>query len=159
MKLQSHSVADTHMIAAQIADVLQPRDVILASGEMGAGKTTFTKGLGTALGIDGITSPTFVLMCSYDGRLPLHHVDLYRLDQLQEIMDLGLFELIDEGGVGLIEWGEAAAPIVPADYLSLTFHYGKDESDRVIEISTTGNTWNDREAHLRRAFAQYEVTS
>lgn len=149
IEVKSNSVEDTTLIAERVAALLQPGDLILASGDLGAGKTTFAKGLGAALGVnEQITSPTFVLLCSYSGRIPFHHVDAYRLEQLQEVIEIGLLELLDDGGVALIEWGDVVAPVLPNDYLAIDFSYTDDTSKRHIDISTTGAAWQLREKTL-----------
>jgi tRNA threonylcarbamoyladenosine biosynthesis protein TsaE len=112
--LRASALADTHTIAATIASLSRPGDIIVLSGEMGAGKTAFAQGFGRALGIvEPITSPTYTLVHSYDvpksgtfGRLTLHHADLYRLDRTVEVADLALDELSEFDGIVLIEWGD-----------------------------------------------------
>lgn len=105
MSLEVSSLTDTHAVAAAIAGLVRAGDIVVLAGEMGAGKTAFAQGFGAALGVDEpITSPTFTLVHSYDtGRLPLHHADLYRLDNLSEVADLALLELAEDGVV-LVEW-------------------------------------------------------
>jgi tRNA threonylcarbamoyladenosine biosynthesis protein TsaE len=118
-------------------------------GEIGAGKTTFAQGFGIGLGVDEpITSPTFVLLHSYDGRIPLHHVDIYRLDHLQEVIDIGLVELLDEGGVALVEWGDLASPVLPRDYLEIRLELAEDDEARSIELRGVGSDWVEREGQL-----------
>ena len=129
------SADDTRDMAAQLAGVARPGDVVLLAGDLGAGKTTFTQGFGRGLAVpEQITSPTFTLVHTYEGRLKLVHVDVYRLELLQEVIDLGLPELIDEGGVALIEWGEAAAPALPADFLRVRIDYGGADDERRLLI-------------------------
>jgi tRNA threonylcarbamoyladenosine biosynthesis protein TsaE len=110
LQLRSSSLADTHAIAAVIASMARAGDIIVLSGEMGAGKTAFAQGFGRALGVDEpITSPTFTLVHSYDcDRITLHHADLYRLERTSEVAELALAELAEFDGVVLIEWGEVA---------------------------------------------------
>jgi tRNA threonylcarbamoyladenosine biosynthesis protein TsaE len=114
LALNSASIADTHAIAAAIAGLSRPGDIIVLSGEMGAGKTAFAQGFGKALGvIDRITSPTFTLVHSHPiesgpraGRVTLHHADLYRLERTAEVADLALRELAEFAGIVLVEWGD-----------------------------------------------------
>lgn len=99
------SVEETKELAAALAELARPGDLVLLAGDLGAGKTAFTQGFGAALGIDDlITSPTFTLVNTYEGRLELNHLDVYRLEALAEVLDLGVPEMIDDGGVTIIEW-------------------------------------------------------
>lgn len=99
---------DTARIAAEVASQLRAGDIILYEGDMGAGKTTFTKGLAAALGItDPVTSPTFALVNEYlDGRIPLFHFDLYRIDSYDDLYAIGFFDYLDRGGIIAAEWSE-----------------------------------------------------
>lgn len=124
----------------------QPADVIVLTGDLGAGKTTFAKGFGVALGItETITSPTFTLARQYEGgRFPLHHLDVYRLAGPDEAIDLAIPELIDSGGVVLIEWGNIVAATLPDSYLELEISLGERDDDRVIDFIFHGTGWHDR---------------
>ena len=114
------SVDDTRALAAELAPLTAPGDLILLAGDLGAGKTAFVQGLARGLGVvEQVTSPAFVLARPYAGRVPLLHLDVYRLDYLQELHDLGITELLDEGGVTVIEWGDVVAPALPADFLEV----------------------------------------
>lgn len=112
--LHAASIADTHAIAAAIADLSRVGDIIVLAGEMGAGKTAFAQGFGKALGVtDRITSPTYTLVHSYPvdvgpraGKVTLHHADLYRLERTGEVSDLALRELAEFDGIVLVEWGD-----------------------------------------------------
>lgn len=154
---RTKSAFDTQAFAAALAAAVQPRDLILLSGTMGAGKTTFTKGFGEALMVtEPITSPTFVLMHTYEGTLPLHHVDIYRVGHMQEVIDLGLMELLDEGGVALVEWGELAQPVLPRDFLELRFATDDEDDDvRIIELHFIGEQWERREADIAPYVTQW----
>src|SRR5207302_9909644 len=126
---------DTRDLAAAVAPLVRSGDILLLSGDLAAGKTTFTQGFARGLGVDDvITSPTFVLMHPYEGRLRLLHLDLYRLEHLQEVIDLGLLELVEEEGVALIEWGDVAAPVFHTDYLSIDVGFGTGVDDRVLRL-------------------------
>ena len=106
ISLSIRSLADTHGVAAALAQLVRTGDIIVLAGEMGAGKTAFAQGFGAALGVDEpITSPTFTLVHTYDtGRVTLHHADLYRLDRMSEVSDLALHEMVEGDGVMLVEW-------------------------------------------------------
>jgi tRNA threonylcarbamoyl adenosine modification protein YjeE len=108
LKLELEGEAATLRFARTVAAELQSGDVIGLEGELGAGKTTFARGLVYGMGVVeevAVTSPTFSLLHQYEGRLPITHADLYRLDSEAELEELGLEELLEEGGVLLVEWG------------------------------------------------------
>ena len=155
------SADDTRELAAAIAGLARPGDTVLLAGDLGAGKTTFAQGFGRALGIDGpITSPTFTLVRQYtDGSIPLLHADVYRLDRLHEVIDLGLPELIDEGAVALIEWGDLAAPALAPDYLEVRIEFGADgdgaDDERRFTLRTVGSRWSPRASALRSALDRW----
>ena len=112
----THSAAETQALAARLAARLIAGDVLWLSGDLGAGKTTFTQGLGHGLGIHvPINSPTFVLIREYMARLPLYHIDLYRLDNLRDIATLGLNDYLNGSGVCAIEWAERLVGVDGAD--------------------------------------------
>lgn len=103
----SKNVEDTYELANKIASKLNGGDVILLNGDLGAGKTTFTKGLARALGVEEVvTSPTFTFMKEYHGRIPLYHFDMYRVEDEDELYELGLNEYLYMQGVCVIEWNK-----------------------------------------------------
>ena len=107
MKFLSRSEKDTYAFAKRVADRLKGGEVILLNGDLGAGKTTFTKGLALALGVkETVTSPTFTYVKEYDGRLPLFHFDMYRVADADEVYELGLEEYFYRGGVVVVEWNK-----------------------------------------------------
>ena len=135
-----------------MAERALPGDVLLLVGDLGAGKTAFSKAFGLALGVtEPMTSPTFTLAREYEGRLRLHHLDVYRLEQMVEVLDLDLPELLDSGGVVLIEWGDAIVPMLPADYLEVRFTFGEGDDDRSIELRAVGERWSRRQPALETA--------
>ena len=140
------SVEETRELAESVAALARPGDVLVLAGDLGAGKTAFVQGFGRGLGVqERITSPTFTLVHVYDdGRLPVHHLDVYRLDQLSEALDLGLPEMLDEGGVVLIEWGDAITPVLPQDRLEVRLTFGAGDDDRVLDLRAIGPTWAAR---------------
>ncbi len=141
----SHSVADTHRLASQLCGVVRPGDLVLLCGDLGTGKTAFTKGLAASLGIeDHVTSPTFVLVQTYDGPVPIVHVDLYRLEHAGELDALALEELLDETAIGVIEWGDRFAAHFPPDRLEITFSPGTGIDDRNVTLVPQGPSWHAR---------------
>jgi tRNA threonylcarbamoyladenosine biosynthesis protein TsaE len=141
------SPARTQTIAAAIAPLLEPGDVVLLDGDLGAGKTTFTQGLARALGVtETVTSPTFTLVRSYRtrGGWELLHVDVYRLERLSEVVDLALPEFLEDGAVAVIEWGQRAAAALPADHLQIRIDMTESDGDRRLTIEGAGPAWGRR---------------
>ena len=159
LHVRTRSVDATRQVAAALEPLLRPSDVILLSGDLGAGKTAFVQGLAAALGVrEPVTSPTFNLASSYEGRLRLHHLDVYRLDNPAEVLDLDLPELLEDEAVMCIEWGEVVVPELPRDFLRIRIQLGhlEDIDDaRVLEIESTGPSWMSREQELSLAWAKW----
>ena len=133
----TREAAGTRALAAALAAVAEPGDLVSLIGELGAGKTQFAKGFGSGLGItDTIVSPSFVLMAEYRGRLPLFHVDLYRLADAAEAMAGGLVDERQAEGVTLVEWAERLADAMPDDRLDVVID-GTGDEPREIEIMTS----------------------
>ncbi|MEM7095704.1 MAG: tRNA (adenosine(37)-N6)-threonylcarbamoyltransferase complex ATPase subunit type 1 TsaE [Actinomycetota bacterium] len=151
----SHGPQETAAIAAAIAEVSAAGDVLVLGGDLGAGKTAFTKGYAAALGVtETVTSPTFTLAQRYDtGRLVVHHLDVYRIDQLDEVIDLALPELFESGGVVVIEWGDTIEPALPDGYLLVQIGFGDGDDERVLNLTARGTAWNARLGQLRESFA------
>lgn len=151
------SVDATRALGGALADLLRPGDVLVLAGDLGAGKTALTQGIARALGVEGqVTSPTFTLVHVYeDGRLPIHHLDVYRLEQLEEVADLGLPELLDEGGVVIVEWGDAILPALPADHLEIRLTFGDGDDDRTLTLTPGGTTWSARDRALHAALGPW----
>jgi tRNA threonylcarbamoyladenosine biosynthesis protein TsaE len=158
--LHASSLADSHAIAAAVAVLSRPGDVIVLAGEMGAGKTAFAQGFGAALGVtDPITSPTFTLVHTYPGRrFNLHHADVYRLDRIAEVADLALAELVEGDGVLLVEWGDAISSML-GDHLEITLAPapGGDESARNLTLRGVGRSWASRWDRLAEALRPWVV--
>lgn len=154
----TRSVEETRDLGAAVSELARPGDVLVLAGDLGAGKTAFTQGFGRGLGVEGpITSPTFTLAHVYEGRLPVHHIDVYRLDQMAEVLDLGLPEALDEGGVVLIEWGDAILPALPANFLEVRLTFGKSDDDRTVELRSVGPDWSARTRALEAALRDWLV--
>lgn len=128
---------ETTELGARIGARLLPGSVISLQGPLGAGKTTFVRGVARALGIDEpITSPTFTLVCEYSGRVPLYHIDLYRIEGVEEFELLGAEELMAGGGVTVVEWGERAREALPEERIVVRISILEDGARRV-EIEGT----------------------
>ena len=114
-ELTTISPEETEAAGVRLGATLKSGDVVALTGELGAGKTVFVQGLARALGVGtAATSPTFVLVNEYRGRVPVHHVDAYRTTSLAELMDLGIEEMMDGDGITVIEWAERVEPLLPA---------------------------------------------
>jgi tRNA threonylcarbamoyladenosine biosynthesis protein TsaE len=150
LQLASASPEATRGIAAHLAVVAQPGDVVCLWGELGAGKTVFAKGFGVGLGVaDTISSPSFVLMGEYMGRLPLFHIDLYRLSSAREALDGGLLDDRQSAGVVLIEWPDRLGTALPEDRLDVRITAGADET-RTLRLEAHG-TVGERYLNAARA--------
>jgi tRNA threonylcarbamoyladenosine biosynthesis protein TsaE len=152
------SAQQTREFGSEIAGFLSPGDLVLVEGELGAGKTTFVQGLASGLGVEEpVASPTFTLVRIYEtgrrGHIErLLHADLYRLERLQEVIDLGLLELVDDAAVAAVEWGEAGVPVFGPEFLEIRIdrpraEHGEESGERLITISGTGS-WSGRAADV-----------
>jgi len=143
------SPEQTKELAAALAELARPGDLVLLAGDLGAGNT----------------SPTFTLVNTYEGRLELNHLDVYRLEALGEVLDLGIPEMLDDGGVTVIEWGDSVAPALPADYLEIRFSFdevaisvdptGAADDVRVLELVPVGARWSARIRAVATAVAPW----
>lgn len=153
--LRTSSVDDTRALAGRLAPLARSGDLVVLAGDLGSGKTAFAQGFAAGLGVlEPVTSPTFTLVHTYDGRLPMHHVDVYRLDRLAELADLALPELLDGAGVTVIEWGDAVLDALPADYLEVRLSYTADaatDDERALMLSPVGARWHARKEPLEAA--------
>ena len=136
MELLSHSPEDTEDIGARLAEQLEPGAVVAFTGDLGAGKTAFTRGLARGLGIpDRITSPTFTIVNEYEGgRLPLFHFDMYRLGSADELFDIGWEDYLRRGGVCAVEWSENIADALEEDAVRVDIRRGERDDQRRITI-------------------------
>ena len=154
LRTETGSADETLALAEAVGTLLRPGDVVVLAGDLGSGKTTFAKGVGRALAVDEpVVSPTFTIVRQYDGRLPLVHVDVYRLDHLQELHDLGLEELIDDAAVTLVEWGDAVAAYLPSERLEVRLEPGAADDDRVVTLVSAGPSWFARGDALAAAIS------
>ncbi|MEF3274272.1 MAG: tRNA (adenosine(37)-N6)-threonylcarbamoyltransferase complex ATPase subunit type 1 TsaE [Chloroflexus sp.] len=152
----SHSPAQTERIGFRLGQLLHAGDLVLLSGPLGAGKTHFIKGVVRGLGYEGpVTSPTFVLINEYradaaHGRLPIYHIDLYRVSGVTELSTIGLDELWLSEGICLIEWPERAATALPTEYLQVALSY-VSETKRQVRLMPRGARYRDMLATFKEA--------
>ena len=131
------------------AALLAPGDVLVLTGDLGAGKTAFAQGVAAGLGVtDPVTSPTFTIVQEYAGPVPVQHLDLYRLGSLQEVIDLGIEETLDER-VTIVEWGDVALDALPARLIvvAIALEPAGDDDERTLTITTRGD-WGARGAGI-----------
>ena len=137
MELLSHSPEDTEDIGARLAEQLEPGAVVAFTGDLGAGKTAFTRGLARGLGIpDRITSPTFTIVNEYEGgRLPLFHFDMYRLSSSDELFDIGWEDYLARGGVCAVEWSENVDDALEGAVIRVDIRRGESDGERIITVT------------------------
>jgi len=135
MEVVSNGVAETEALGERLGAVLQPGTVLAYTGDLGAGKTAFTRGLARGLGVtERVTSPTFTIVNEYEGRLPLFHFDMYRLGGEEELFDIGWEDYLARGGVCAVEWSENIAEALE-DCIRIDIRRGEHDDQRVITIT------------------------
>lgn len=151
LKLNSHSPEQTQLLGACLGELAEKADVFLLVGELGTGKTCLVQGIARGLGVDEYAfSPSFVILREYHGRLPLYHVDLYRLDRSEEIADLGLEDYFFGDGVSVVEWAEKGMQVVPAENLLVTIHYVPSSTKaRSISVKAQGSRYQELVGQLK----------
>ena len=144
-------VDETRALGAAVAAIMHTGDVVVLVGDLGAGKTAFVQGFAATLGVTSpVTSPTFTLANRYQGRLVVNHLDVYRFGCPEEVSDLALAEILDDG-VTVVEWGDTITADLPADRLSVTIRFGEGDDDRRFEVECVGESWLRRSPILRAA--------
>jgi len=131
----SRSVADTERVAGELARGLRPGDVIALHGELGAGKTQFTRGLVQALGGDArdVSSPTYVLLHVYEtGSLTVYHIDAYRVSGSDDLAQIGFDELLEQAGVVVVEWASRVASLLPDKHINVTLEHIGEDARKII---------------------------
>jgi len=143
LKLNSHSPEQTQLLGSYLGELAQRGDVFLLVGDLGTGKTCLAQGIARGMGIKEYAfSPSFVIIREYYGRFPLYHVDLYRLDHIEEIADLGLEEYLYGDGICLVEWAEKGQQVLPQNNLLITLDYvSASETQRVICFKPRGKRY------------------
>ncbi|MGH2811114.1 MAG: tRNA (adenosine(37)-N6)-threonylcarbamoyltransferase complex ATPase subunit type 1 TsaE [Actinomycetota bacterium] len=146
LNLETRSPEETRRLGAALSPILLPGDVLALSGDLGAGKTTFVQGLAAGLKVpERVTSPTFILMREYlGGRYPLMHIDIYRLQKIQEVIDLGYDEFLDPGHVVVIEWGDVVEPLLPREHLLVELTFDDGDLIRNVALLARGPQWRSR---------------
>ena len=140
MEYLSHSPEETEQLGEQLGRTLRPGSVVAYRGDLGMGKTAFTRGLARGLGCTcRVTSPTFTIVNEYSGALPLFHFDMYRLDSSDDLFDIGWEDYLSRGGVCAVEWSERVEDALPDDTLWVSIARGDGENDRIITV-TGGET-------------------
>lgn len=151
LTVRTTSPQETEAVGARLGAELRAGDVVALTGELGAGKTVFTRGLAEGAGAGGhVASPTFTLIREYHGRVTVFHADLYRLDARAQLVDIGLEEILDGDGVAVIEWAEKARHLLPAEYLWIEIRFTeRDDDTRVLEFRPHGRRCEEIVARLR----------
>ena len=143
----SRSSEETRALGARLGPRLGAGAVVACIGELGTGKTCFLQGLGRGLGVESdVTSPTFVLVNQYRGRLPVYHLDAYRAQSLTELLDIGLEEMVHGEGVTVIEWAEKLLPLLPPSTITVTITGLGDEPRRIVIEGPAGLEMGERAA-------------
>jgi tRNA threonylcarbamoyladenosine biosynthesis protein TsaE len=158
LTLRTRTAEATRAVGEAVAPLLRARDAVILTGELGAGKTTFVQGVARGLGVDEqVGSPTFMLVREYSGRLDIAHVDVYRLERLQEVVDLALDEIGAGNDVLLVEWGDAVQGLLPENRLRVELTSEDDDDARRIVMNASGPSWGERGTELGRALAPWRV--
>lgn len=144
MKIELNSLDATKEFGEKLGKLLKKGDIVCLNGDLGAGKTTLTKSIGLGLGVEEyITSPTFSLINEYRGRLPVYHFDVYRLENVDELDDLGFDEYFFGGGVCIIEWAEKIEKMLPKETIVVDIESGEDLDKRRVFIGGTGDRYKE----------------
>lgn len=143
--LETASEAETRELAAALAALLRPGDVVLLVGELGSGKTRFVQGLAEGLGVrERVLSPSFTLLRHYRGRLPLDHMDAYRLEGPHDLFELGIEEYLGGEGVLVVEWGDRVREFFTGDRLEVEMRFTEDDDRRCMVFRPYGVSWEER---------------
>ncbi len=141
LQLTSHSPQQTQSLGVSLGKLAQVGDIFLLKGNLGSGKTCLTQGIARGLDIkEHALSPSFIIVREYQGRLPLYHIDLYRLDHIEEIIDLALEEYLYGNGICVIEWADKGMEVLPEENMLITLSY-ISPTDRTIYFETNGDRY------------------
>lgn len=166
LELVTTSADETRAVGGALAPLLGSGDVVSLTGDLGAGKTTFVQGAAAALDVEEpVLSPTFTLVREYRGAFRIYHVDVYRLDRVQEVLDLGFDEMLDRGAIVFIEWGDMVDSLIPDAFLQVEIQLAgeanaldeQDEGPRRLLLSATGESWETRWRKVLGAMERWAV--
>ncbi|MEJ2740247.1 MAG: tRNA (adenosine(37)-N6)-threonylcarbamoyltransferase complex ATPase subunit type 1 TsaE [Dehalococcoidia bacterium] len=145
LKFISHSPEQTQALGKELGKFAREGDIFLLSGDLGTGKTCLTQGIAWGLGVKEYAfSPSFVLIREYHGRLPLYHIDFYRLNSVEEIIDLTLEEYLYGNGICVLEWAEKGITVLPPDNLHISLEYMSNaDMDRKVQLQTNGTRYKE----------------
>lgn len=139
VKIVLKGLRDTEDFGIKLGKTLKGGDVLSLTGDLGAGKTTLTKSIGKGLGVEEyITSPTFSLINEYKGRVNVYHFDVYRLDDVDDLYDLGFEDYFYSDGVTIVEWGDKIKEFLPDNTIDVYIEKGKELDERIVTISGRG---------------------
>ena len=142
--IHTDSPEGTLRFGRALAALLQAGDVLCLTGNLGAGKTLLAKGIAAGLGVEEVvTSPTFTVLQVYEARVPLYHFDLYRLEQAEELFDIGFDEFTAAQGISIIEWADKFPGSMPDSYLWVEIRNGSDIADRIIAVASRGSRYDN----------------
>lgn len=144
MEIRLKGLEETEKFGVKLGKLLKAGDIVCLNGDLGAGKTTLSKSIGLGLGVeDYITSPTFNLINEYTGRLTMYHFDVYRLENVDDLYDLGFDDYFYGNGVCVIEWADRIEGLIPADRIVLDIENGEDSEERIIKIQGKGSSYEE----------------
>jgi tRNA threonylcarbamoyladenosine biosynthesis protein TsaE len=152
VKIASRGPDETQRFGKELGLLAQAGDVILLVGKLGAGKTCLTQGIARGLNIDGYArSPSFVVVNEYRGRLPMYHIDLYRLDDIAEIADIGLDDYLYGNGLCVVEWADKAIELLPPQNLTIKIEMLGD-NERKLELTPHGERYKEMLSDIKTRF-------
>jgi len=144
LKIKLSNLKETESFGLKLGSLLMPGDILCLNGDLGAGKTTMTQSIGKGLGVDDyITSPTFTLINEYKGRIWVYHFDVYRLENVEDLYDIGFDEYFYGHGVCIIEWAEKIEKLLPEDRIVIDIKKGKETDERILSISGQGSRYKE----------------
>jgi tRNA threonylcarbamoyladenosine biosynthesis protein TsaE len=157
VRLVTGSADDTRRLGRAVSEALRPGDVVALSGDLGAGKTAFVQGAAAGLGVtEPVVSPTFTLVREYDGPVRVVHVDVYRLDRVNDVVDLGFDEFLDGSAVVFVEWGDVIQGLLPESWLAVDLSLDeRDEVRRSVRLTGNGPSWEGRWERVERTVSDW----